>query len=252
MFVLVNGLKINYEESGLEKSGEALVLLHGWKNDLEIWQSVMPFLENYRLVRLDLPGFGKSDFMQEAWDVSDYAKFLNDFLKKLGISKPVLVGHSFGGRIAIKFGVLYPNKISKLVLVDSGGVRLKYARRFAFLILAKLGKIIWPFPLIKLKKDALRKKFYAAIKANDYWEPNPILKKTLLKIIAEDLRNEAKKINSPTLIVWGEKDLITSRKEGLLLANSIKNSRLTFIKDAGHWPFIEKTREFAKILIDFI
>lgn len=252
MFVLVNGLRINYEESGSEKSGEPLVLLHGWKNDLEIWRSVIPFLSNYRLVRLDLPGFGKSDFMPKAWNVSDYAKFLNDFLEKLGISMPVLIGHSFGGRIAVKFSVLYPNKISKLILIGSGGVRLKSFRRFAALLLAKLGKIIWLFPPIRLKKNELRRKFYKAIKANDYLEPNPILKKTLLKIIEEDLRNDAKKINSPTLIVWGEKDLITSRKEGLLLADSVKNSRLIFIKNAGHWPFIEKTPDFIKILTDFI
>lgn len=252
MFVLINGLKINYEESGSEKSGESLVLLHGWKNDLEIWQSITPFLINYHVIKLDLPGFGKSDFMPEAWNVSDYAKFLNNFFEKLGISKTTLIGHSFGGRIAVKFGVLYPNKASKLVLIDSGGVRLKSFRRLAALLLTKLGKIIWLFPLIRLKKNELRQKFYEAIKANDYLEPNPILKKTLLKIIEEDLRNDAKKINSPTLIIWGEKDLITSRKEGLLLADSVKNSRLIFIKDAGHWPFIEKTPDFIKILTDFI
>lgn len=250
MFVLVNGLRINYEENGSEKSGESLVLLHGWKNDLEIWQSITPFLANYHLIKLDLPGFGRSDFMPEAWNVSDYAKLLNNFFEKLGISKATLIGHSFGGRIAVKFGVLYPNKVSKLVLIDAGGVRLKSFKKFAALILAKLGKIIWLIPPIRLKKDELRRKFYESIKANDYLEPNPILKKTLLKIIEEDLRNDAKKINSPTLIIWGEKDLITSRKEGLLLADSVKNSRLIFIKDAGHWPFAEKTREFVKILID--
>ncbi len=249
MFVLIDNLKINYEEEG---KGEPLVLLHGWKNDLEIWNPIVSFLNNYRIIRLDLPGFGKSDFTSEVWDISDYAKFLNKFLEKLEISKTTLIGHSFGGRIAIKFSVLYPDKILKLVLVDSGGIRLKSFRRFLAFILAKLGKIVWLFPLVRLKKDELRQKFYRAIKANDYLESNLILKKTFLKIIAEDLRDEAKKINLPTLIIWGEKDLITSPKEGRLLANSIKNSRLVLIKDAGHWPFIEKTQDFLNILRVFL
>ncbi len=249
MFVLIDNLKINYEEEG---DGETLILLHGWKNDLEIWNSIAPSLNSYRVIRLDLPGFGKSDSPSEAWDVSDYAIFLSEFLKKLETSKITVIGHSFGGRIGIKFSVLYPDKISKLVLVDSGGIRLKSVRRLFAFILAKLGKIIWLFPLVRFNKEELRRKFYKAINANDYLEQNQILKKTFLKIISEDLRIEAKKIKIPTLIIWGEKDLITSLKEGRILANSIKNSQLIAIKDAGHWPFVEKTQDFIGILCKFL
>ncbi len=249
MFVLVDNLKINYEESG---QGNALLLLHGWKNDLTIWNEITLLLNNYRIIRLDLPGFGKSDLPPQSWNISNYAEFLNKFLEKLNVSKTILMGHSFGGRIVIKFGVLYPDKISKLVLVDSGGIRLKSFRRFFIFILAKLGKIFWLFPLLRLKKDEWRKKFYEAIKVGDYLEPSQILKKTFLKIIAEDLRNEAKKINLPTLIVWGEKDLITPLNEGYLLASSIKTSRLIPIKDASHWPFIDKKEDFIKILTNFL
>lgn len=251
MFVLVDNLKINYREENAQNE-KVITLLHGWKVDLEIWESVITSLNDYRIIRLDLPGFGKSDMPSKAWDVSDYAKFLNEFLEKLDIPKTILIGHSFGGRIAIKFSVLCPDKVSKLILVDSGGIRLKSFRIFFAFISAKLGKIFFLLPLVRVKKDEYKEKFYKAIKAGDYLEQNPILKKTFLKIIAEDLRGEAAKINSPTLIIWGEKDLITEIEEGRILANSIKNSKLEIIKNAGHFPFLEKKEEFLKYINNFI
>lgn len=247
MFVLIDNLKINYKEEG---SGEPLVLLHGWKNDLEIWNPIAPFLNNYRIIRLDLPGFGESDSPSEAWDVSDYAEFLNKFLEKLDISKIILVGHSFGGRVAIKFSVLHPEKVFKLILVDSGGVRLKPIKRFFAFILAKLGKVLIFLPFIKIEE--IKEKFYKAIKAGDYLEKNPVLKQTFLKVIAEDLREEAKKIRVPTLIIWGERDIITSLEEAKILQQSIPKSQLEIIKDVGHLSFLEKEKEFLDILRNFL
>ena len=249
MFVLIDNLKINYEEEG---KGEPLVLLHGWKNDLEIWQPIVPFLSNYRIVRLDLPGFGKSDLPPRAWNVSDYAEFLNKFLEKLNVSEIILVGHSFGGRIAIKFSVLYQKKAAKLILVDSGGIRLKSFRKFFAFILAKLGKVFWLLPFIGEKRDEIREKFYKALKAKDYLEKSQILRETFLKVIKEDLREESQQIKIPTLIIWGEKDFITLPKEGKILNRFIRNSRLEIIKDATHWPFLEKEKEFLEILRRFL
>ena len=249
VFVLIDNLKINYEEEG---NGKPLILLHGWKNDLEIWNGIVPLLNDYRVIRLDLPGFGKSDLPPRAWNVSDYAVFLNKFLEKLNIPKIVLIGHSFGGRIVIKFSVLYPEKVSKLTLVDSGGVRLKNLRKFFAFILAKLGKVFWLLPFIREKRDEIREKFYKALKAKDYLEKNRILRETFLKVIKEDLRGESQQIKIPTLIIWGGKDFITLLKEGKILKQSIKNSRLEIIKDATHWPFLEKEKEFLEILRRFL
>lgn len=251
MHILIDNLKINYREENIQNE-KVIVLLHGWKVDLEIWESVATALNDYRIVRLDLPGFGKSDTPFKAWDVSDYAEFLKEFLKKLEIPKIVLIGHSFGGRVAIKFSVSYPEKVSKLILVDSGGVRLKSFRNFFAFILAKSGKIFFLLPLIRAKRNEYKERFYKAIKAGDYLEQNPVLKKTFLKIIAEDLRKEAEKIKMPVLIIWGEKDLITPLNEGCLLANRAKNSRLAIIKGAGHFPFLDKKEEFLNILTDFM
>jgi len=250
MLVLVNNLKINYEEKG---AGETLLLLHGWENNLTIWNEITPLLNNYRVVRLDLPGFGKSDLPPKAWNVSDYAEFLNRFLEKLNISKTIIIGHSFGGRIAIKFSVLYPEKVSKLILVDSGGIRLKTPKKFIAFTLAKLGKIFFCLPLIKVQRDKIREKFYKTIKAEDYFNiSSPIIKNSFVKIINEDLRIEAKKIKSETLIIWGEKDNETSLKDAFVFHGLIKDSKLKIIKDAGHFPFLDKKEEFLNILRGFI
>lgn len=237
MFVLVNNLKINYEEIG---NGEPLILLHGWKNDLMVWNSITLTLGSYRVIAIDLPGFGKSDFPSRPWAVKDYAEFLKAFLDKIEISKTNLIGHSFGGRVAIKFSVLFPEKVSKLVLIDSGGIRLKSVKKILALILAKLGKIFWQLPFLRKKINVVRRSFYKALQVGDYLENNSVMKDTFLKIIEEDLREEAKKIKIPTLIVWGEKDLITILKEAEILNKCISDSRLGIVKNYGHWPFIEK------------
>ena len=100
MIKTVNGLKINYEEKG---EGDLIVLLHGWGSNITLFANMIELLsKKYKVVAMDMPGFGKSEEPKEPWDVSAYVQFVIDFLKEYDAKEVMLLGHSFGGRVIIK------------------------------------------------------------------------------------------------------------------------------------------------------
>jgi pimeloyl-ACP methyl ester carboxylesterase len=118
----VNGLKINYEEKG---EGELIVLLHGWGSNITLFANLIDLLsKKYKVVAMDMPGFGKSEEPKEVWDVSSYVQFVIDFLKDYDAKEVMLLGHSFGGRVIIKMHSRndLPFKVTKVILVDSAGI----------------------------------------------------------------------------------------------------------------------------------
>ena len=122
MIKTVNGLKINYEEKG---EGDLIVLLHGWGSNITLFANMIELLsKKYKVVAMDMPGFGKSDEPKEVWDVSSYVQFVIDFLKDYDTKEVMLLGHSFGGRVIIKMHSRddLPFKVTKVILVDSAGI----------------------------------------------------------------------------------------------------------------------------------
>lgn len=250
MVLKVDGLKINFRVSG---EGSDLILLHGWGCDANIWETIIPCLSSFsRVIALDLPGFGKSDFPKKTWTLSNYTQFLKKIIKELGLKKPTLLGHSFGGRIAIKCATSYPKLVKKLILVSTAGIRPKRNISWWFLFLtAKVGKLVCKIPPLTFFSQSLRRLFYQTIKRADYFETGR-LKKTFLSIIEEDLTPILAKVSTPTLIIWGDKDKEVPLKLAQRLASKIPNSRLHLFRNCGHFPFLEKPKEFAQIVEEFI
>ncbi|MEN9561613.1 MAG: hypothetical protein RIQ56_886, partial [Candidatus Parcubacteria bacterium] len=145
MKIIIEGLATEYLDEG---EGPVVLMLHGWKDDMHTFdQIVPPLLSHYRVVRLDLPGFGGTEIPKRTWQVSDYARFVDAFVQKLRIDVDVLIGHSFGGRVSIKgvgTGLLKPKK---LVLIASAGIARKRKLRNKLLTLgAKIGKVVTAVP----------------------------------------------------------------------------------------------------------
>ena len=121
-----------------------IVVLHGWGAHIESVAPILTALEGAsELIALDLPGFGESDAPEQAWDVDSYARFMIYFLDELGVERAHLVGHSHGGRVSIALAADEPERVGRLLLVDSAGLRPKrgwrYRRRVA---VAKLGRLV--------------------------------------------------------------------------------------------------------------
>lgn len=250
MVVNIDGLKINFNVFG---KGRSLILLHGWGCDSKIWESTMLYLSSFaKVVSLDLPGFGKSGFPKKPWPLSNYARILKKIIKELRLEKPIILGHSFGGQIAIKFAVCCPKLVDKLILVDSAGIKPKKGISWWLLFLtAKIGKLPFQVPPFSFLFQNFRRIFYKSIKRTDYLEAGK-LKETFLLVIKEDITPLLSKISAPTLIIWGEEDKEVPLKSAQTLLSKIPHSKLHTFENCGHFPFLEKPKEFTKTVEKFV
>lgn len=235
-----------------EGQGPVVLMLHGWKDDLHTFDALVPVLaDKYRVVRLDLPGFGGSDMPSSAWKLGDYAGFVKAFADKLQINVETLIGHSLGGRITIKGtaeGTFAPRRI---VLIASAGIaKRKTSRNVALRVVAKIGKAataLWP---LNIFRRSLRRKLYEKI-GSDYFAAGA-LKDTFVNIIEEDLQVAASQISVPALLVWGSADTTTPLGDGKRLQGLIKGSRLHIVEGAGHFVHREHPNDVARAIDEFI
>ncbi|MBW3538482.1 alpha/beta hydrolase [Candidatus Parcubacteria bacterium] len=250
MKLIVNNLAINYFDEG---RGPAVVLLHGWGQTLGTFDLLAAELHrHYRVIRLDLPGFGGSQRPAAVWGVQQYAELVRDFLAKLEIRPLALVGHSFGGRLAIKGvgqGLLRPER---LVLMGSAGVaQFHTLRNQLFRMAAKLGKAVTSLPYVSILRGPLRRRLYRAAGSTDYLSAGA-MSNIFLKVIHEDLQDDAGRINVPTLLIWGENDVDTPIKEARLFAGQIKGSRLEVLPEANHFVYLDQPDRVAGLVGEFL
>ena len=248
MKTIVNNLATEYLDEG---NGPTILMLHGWADNLHTFDALVRELLEYRIVRLDMPGFGASERPKETWGVVEYARFVQSFIKKLQIEPQVLVGHSFGGRVIIKgvgTGIFTPEKI---ILIASAGIARK--RTIKSLLLrtaAKIGKALTHIPPLSLYRQQIRKKLHASI-GSDYFASGS-MKDIFLKVICEDLLPYARKILIPTLLIWGSNDESTPLSDGETIRDAIRGAELEVIPGATHFVHQERPQEVANLIKGFI
>ena len=249
MRCIVDGLAVEYEDIGTGKT--VVVMLHGWKDDMHTFDGITQSLQNsFRVVRVDLPGFGGSEAPKGDWMLDDYIGFVKDFLIKLNIRPDILVGHSFGGRITIKGIAKKILSTKKIVLISSAGVaRRKTLKNSVLAVLAKIGRVVTAIPPFSFWKQEIRRGLYEAI-GSDYFRVGA-LRGTFLNIVSEDLSEVAKDITVPLLIIWGSADDTTPLEEGKRLNQLVSGSRLQVIEGAGHFVHKEQPEEVSKLIREF-
>lgn len=254
--VLIDNVKISYITGGI---GPCILVLHGWGGSLESWRSVGNVLaeSGYKVVILDLPGFGKSDYPPSDWSVFDYLDFILKFIEKLKslkiISEPFfLLGHSFGGRIAIKFAAFHPEKLKKMILCSAAGiVSEKKAKIKIINFLAKLGRKIFFLNYSWPVSNFFKRVVYYFAESHDYLKANAVMKKVMQRVLSENLSDCFSKIKTPTLIIWGEKDKILSVKEAYLMNKKISGSKLEIFQGVGHAPNLEIPEKLAESILNW-
>lgn len=205
MNILIDNLKINYEIYG-GKNKKNIVLLHGWGTNLNSFKIMIDYLkENYKVIAIDLPGFGYSDVPNKVLNITEYSKIIHNLLIKLKVKNAVLIGHSFGGRIAITLAGHYDYNPEKIILINSAGIKPKrtiwyYIKIYTYKLLKKLSLLL-PKKIATLYIKKLRSIFGS----KDYNDAPEIMKGILSLVVNEDLRKYMKKIKAPTLLLWGKK-----------------------------------------------
>lgn len=231
------GTKVFYKINR-KKDKPFLVFLHGWQGSLTNFQNLTRLKSRYSTLQIDFPPFGKSKEPKD-WNVFSYANMVISLCEHLKIKNAYFLGHSFGGRICILVGIIKPELASRLILVDSAGVKPKrkigyYLKKTKFTMLKLLGC------------DT------SMIGSKDYIVLNSNMKKTFSSIVSTTLEEYACKLEQKTLIVFGERDRETPIYMAKKLQKCIKNSTLYIMKNCGHFCFLEKPFEFCEVVLDFL
>lgn len=250
MFTTIHDLTIHYEASG---AGHDLLLLHGWGAQGSSFAPVQAHLEqHFRCYSLDFPGFGQSDPPPEVWGTAEYTDFVRQFIRDLQLQHPVLIGHSFGGRIAIRLASAAP--FPKVILVDSAGIRPTrswdyYCKVYTY---KNLKALLTKTPVLKEHADGILERFRKKSGSSDYQNASGIMRAVLVKVINEDLRHLLPGITAPTLLIWGERDEATPLSDARLMEGLIPDAGLVVLKNAGHYSYLDRLHDFLVILDNFL
>ena len=237
-----NDVTINYIMYGQEKK-DTIVLLHGWGQNIEMMRMLGdPFAETHNVLIIDLPGFGKSQQPTYPWMLRDYINAVENLLKFLKIKNPIMIGHSFGGKLALIYASLYETK--KLVLLASPinhntrGLSLK----------TKTLKTLKKIPLLSNFADFAKKH----IGSTDYKNASKIMREIMVNHVNEDAFDVLKKIKCPTLLIWGTNDTAVDIDVAYLLEKEISNAGLVVYENATHYAYLERKDQTINVLRSFL
>ena len=238
----------------LGEKEETLLFLHGWQQSSADLKPLAKILsKDYTCYLLDLPGFGRTPLEDEEWGTAEYVQEVKKFIEEKNI-KPLLVGHSFGGKIALKLSTLYPESTAeKLVLIGTPGLPQEKSiiKKLRFFYVKIAGKTIKLIDLI-FRSNLFQNYFTPRYGSKDYQTAGQ-LRKLLVKTVTEDLSEFAKKSTKETLIINGDKDTSSPPEIARKYSKLIKNSRLEIMPNFDHYPFEDVGSHItAKIISEFI
>lgn len=238
----VNGININFKVIG---KGKTIIFLHGWGGNLRSFFPVAREL-NYKSILIDLPGFGESDTPTSVMSSFEYAGHIQKLIESLNIKEAVLVGHSFGGKIAAIIASNNPKWLKGLVLISSSGIKVK--RNLGILIKIYTYKLLKKIISIFSKNEITLEKLKNKFGSEDFKRSTGVMREILKKVVNEEISDILGSIKCKTLLIWGENDKDTPIKIARKFNRKIKNSQLIIYENAGHFPYLEN---FEKFLIDF-
>jgi pimeloyl-ACP methyl ester carboxylesterase len=235
-------------------SGAPTLLLHGWGASSDLFAATIRGLgDGFDLIAPDFPGFGATEAPPAPWGVGDYMDWTLAVMDSLGVERANLVGHSFGGRVAIKLAALHPERVAKLVLADAAGIRPKRGWRYhaqvrAFKTMRALAQSRYtPQPLREWAAAQV-----AQQGSPDYKAASGTVRSSFVRIVNEDLRDYLPRIHAPTLLIWGDHDDDTPLADAQLMERMIPDAGLVVFEGAGHYAYLEQSGRFCVIVKTFL
>ena len=230
--------------------GEAVLFLHGWGAPVTTYVPIIEDLsKKFRVIAPDLPGFGKTDEPERAWNTDDYVDFARNLLIERGVSKCILIGHSHGGRIILNWlsRPEQPVEVTKAVLCAAAGLKpprgLKYyAKIYSYKVFKRVLK---PFP-------SLLNKYRGKVGSADYRSASAVMQATLTRVLSENYIGVLHKIKQSVLLVWGDMDTATPLKHGLTMERMMPNAGLVTLKGGTHYAILEQLPVFTRVLDAFL
>lgn len=246
----IDGVTLHYRDSG-EENLPAVIIMHGWGCTLDTVASIENiFKVKMRVLNVDLPGHGKSTEPPAVWGVEDFTAMMEKFISQLGLKRPSLVGHSFGGRISILLSSR--NDIDKILLVDAAGIKPKrslnyYRKVYTFKAMKHLLMLV----LGKKKGSEAVEKMRGKKGSADYRNSSPRMRAIMSRCVNEDLKHVMPSIKAPTLLVWGEDDTATPLSDAITMKRLIPDAGLVSFPGCGHYSFLDNPFGFRAAVASF-
>ena len=249
MFFNYKDISMYYEVSG--NHPKSLLILPGWGDTRKTFNYLINYLSNFFTVYIiDYPGFGNSNFPNRNLTIFDYSELIYEFIQDRNLIDPILIGHSFGGRIITVLTGYYKYHFSNIILIDSAGIKPKKnikirIRNLSYKLLKKLSKIV-----PKKYRDRYIQKVFSYFASTDYQNLNQNMRDTFKNIVNTNLKDYLKYINSKVLLVWGNNDDATPIRDARIMNKEIRNSELIIIDKAGHFPYLDRPMLINSILYE--
>ncbi len=251
--------------------GSRVILLHGGNGSIEFWLYNLPELaKHYQVYAFDMVGSGKSDFPIASYSLTYQAKFLAGFMSALNIDSATLIGNSMGGGVALQFTSLYPDRVDKLVLVDSMGLGREISIGIRLITLPAIVNSLrpgrWMIPaMLKSNFDRWRQisPEWMELRYQVFAIPgrNPVILNigqsnfNLLGVrpdVYQPILDSLPNIHQQTLIIWGDRDRIIPVKHAYVAAAGLPNSQLEIFPNCGHHPYLEYPAKFDRSVLNFL
>lgn len=267
-FLTLDGMDVHYRDEGNPTDSIPIVLIHGTGSSLHTFNDWSKTLtQTKRVIRMDLPAYGLTGpFPNSFYSIAQYTSFLNNFLKSLEVKKCILAGNSLGGEIAWNFTLEQPHLVTKLILIDAAGYpTISKSTPLAF----RLAKM----PIINKSLTYITPKFLVRKSIENVYKDTSKITDTLIdRYFDLTLRagnrqafidrfktkkstknyNSIKTIIQPTLILWGDQDLLIPLENAYKFQEDLPNNTLVVIKNTGHVPMEESPKKSLKPVLEFI
>ena len=239
---VVKNIEINYDDYGYNQ-GQPIVLLHGWGQNITMMQPIGDrFQKKHHIIIIDLPGFGTSEEPIEVWSIFDYADAVHELLKDLKIKNPIMIGHSFGGKITLAYASKY--EVEKIVLLASPFRPMILKQGMKVKILKLLKKV----PLLNGLSETAKK----YIGSTDYKNAKGIMRDILVKHVNLDISSSLSNIKAPALLIWGTNDTAVPIEEAETLEKLIPDAGLVTYENATHYAYLERLPQVISVIRVFI
>ena len=234
-------ININYIRYGNPNS-QTVVLLHGWGQNIEMMKPVGDRLTDNDVIIIDLPGHGQSEEPKEIWYLNDFVQMIHELLQSLNIDNPILIGHSFGGKISLLYASTYQTK--KLILFGSPFKVKKNPNSLKVRALKKLKTL----PGLNKLAETMKKH----MGSTDYRNASPMMRDIMVKHVNTDITENVKKIKCPTIIIWGTNDAAVPIEDAYELENLIKDAAVIPYEGCTHYAYLERLNQTVSIIQNFI
>lgn len=269
-FITVDSVNTRYWELG--ERGPRVMLVHGIGGFAENWRhNIDSLAAHFKVYVLDLVGFGKSDKPKVPYTYDYFARFVKRFIDAVEIDRATIIGHSLGGGIALRLALMFPDKVDKLILVDSAGMGREISKIFKMISLPIFGELVTRpdrTSTLKMYKNLVYDRSVLSEEMVDLgfrFSSSPGAQRAFLRTdrgtvnifgfkrkAIDPIRRNLHKIDVPVLILWGEQDGIIPVKHAYIAKNGIPDAELEVFENCGHISMIECPEDFNSAAIKFL